>query len=57
LFDSLRISHSKLSSNKLALFDEMSFKEIGMRYYFASVGMSIDEKFNRRDAYFFKRVL
>jgi len=51
------MSHSKLSSNKLALFDDISFRDIGMRYYFASVGISIDEKFNKSEAYFFRSVL
>jgi hypothetical protein len=46
-----------LSSNKTVLFDEINFSEIGIRYYLASVGISIDEKFKRREAYFLRRVL
>jgi hypothetical protein len=53
----LRISHSNLSSKMAAPSAPAIFKVIGIKYSFASLGMSIEEKLSRIKAYFFSRVL
>ena len=57
LLVSLRMSHSNSSSKIVAPFSLVSLRLIGIMYSFASIGMSIEEKFSKIGAYLFSRVL
>lgn len=57
LFDSFRMSHSNLSSKITPVSPSWILRVIGMRNYFASLGISMDEKLRRIWEYFLSRVL
>jgi hypothetical protein len=57
LLDSLRMSHSNLSSKTSPPSVSWIFKVIGIRYSLASLGMSMEEKLSKIKAYFLSKVL